>query len=31
MGIFSKLKDQLSQIQQENRENAPEKTAPKEI
>jgi len=31
MGIFSKIKDALSDVQQQNRENAKEKTAPKEI
>lgn len=31
MGLFSKLKDRLAKVQQENRENAGEKTAPKEI
>lgn len=31
MGLFSKIKDALSDVQQANRENAKEKTAPKEI
>lgn len=31
MGLFSKLKDKLAQVQQENRENPKEKTAPTEI
>lgn len=31
MGIFSALKDALAKVQQNNRENAKEKTAPKEI
>jgi len=31
MGIFSALKDALARVQQENKENAKEKTAPKEI
>lgn len=31
MGLFSKIKDALADVQQQNRENAKEKTAPKEI
>ncbi len=31
MGLFSKIKDALAEVQQTNRENAKEKTAPKEI
>jgi len=31
MGLFSKLKDHLAKVQQENRESTTEKTAPKEI
>lgn len=31
MGLFSKIKDSLAKVQQENRENSREKTAPKEI
>jgi len=31
MGLFSKLKDHLAKVQQENRESSTEKTAPKEI